>query len=134
MMKDFKITVKAVDRILQREHIGANIELPYNITADVMADMIDAVCVRLRTFIYTEKKSTDVVVDVCVPSNWWQHLIRDNAPAWYLKWFPVKTKTVQVKKNVSFSVLYPEFKPPQNTEKVVIREYHGDLDGAFKTR
>lgn len=121
-MLDFEITAKTVDRILQREAIRAELQLPYAITSEVFTDMIGETYVRLRTFVYTERKGTNVSIDVVVPANWWQHLVDTVFPWWYKRRFPVKTKTITGKKYVHFDVLYPEFKPAGNQPYVVVRE------------
>ena len=122
-MRNFEVTAKTVDRILVRESIHAELQLPYNITSEVFTDVIGETHVRLRTYVYTEKKSSQVSVDVIVPANWWQHLVDSTFPNWYKRRFPVKTKTITETKRVHFDVFYPEFRPAGGLQPyVVVRE------------
>lgn len=123
---DFDVSARIVDRILAREAIRAQVQLPYDVTSETFTDMVGETYVRLRTFVYAEKKSADVYVTVEVPATWWQHLVDSTFPKWYKKRFPVIKRTITEHKYVHFEVLYPEFKPAGNPPYAVIREVISD--------
>lgn len=67
-------------------------------------NLTDAVVYQFRAYVLGESQKP--IQFEGVPTSWWQMLKRDHAPAWFLKRFPAKCKTV----TIDAKVFYPDLK------------------------
>lgn len=116
----FEITQTAVDRVLHREMLRANFELPYDVTVQILEQCTGNALLAFKTYIQTEKFTTDVEVVTQVYATWIDHLIGDT---FLSKFFKPKMKSLVVKKPVNFYALYPKFKGAGNMPYTIVREY-----------
>ena len=116
----FEITQTAVDRVLQREMLCADFELPYDVTAQMVEQCTGNALLAFKTYIQTEKCTADVEVVTQVYAAWIDHLIGDT---FLSKFFKPKMKSLTVKQQVNFYALYPKFKGAGNMPYTIVREY-----------
>lgn len=72
---------------------------------------------QINAYIFSEKMGAHTVR---VPENWWEHLKKDHAPAWFLKRWPIKWHETELE---AFA-LFPEYVTPQGVGQPwsIIRE------------
>ena len=66
--------------------------------------LTDSVVYQFRAYVLGESQKP-ITFD-SVPTSWWQMLKRDHAPRWFVKRFPVKSKTV----TIDAKVFYPDLR------------------------
>lgn len=74
---------------------------------------LDCLIKQISIEVLTRKlvdKTYEAVKTISFPSSWWEHLKRDHAPKWFLKFYPVKEYDEKVKLSVEFEryATYPE--------------------------
>jgi hypothetical protein len=116
----FEIKQNVVDRVLQREMLRADFELPYDVTAQMVEQCTGNALLAFKTYIQTEKCTTDVEVVTQVYATWIDHLISET---FLSKFFKPKMKSLTVKQQVNFYALYPKFKGAGNMPYTIVREY-----------
>lgn len=74
-----------------------------------------------------KKVKLQVVAEVDIPRNWFQHLKYQYAPQWFLKKFPLKTKKLvtPVIKEMDLSFLYPQLEMPKMKPDLGIVLFNG---------
>lgn len=120
MRNSLEIKQNVVDRVLHREMLRANFELPYDVTVQILEQCTGNALLAFKTYIQTEKFTADVEVVTQVYATWIDHLIGDT---FLSKFFKPKMKSLVVKKPVDFYALYPTFKGAGNMPYTIVREY-----------
>ena len=97
MEKEIEKFTKVKEIVLERMKYAGVHRLTKDFMQNVDVQFIDTfiydeVEMFLEIFVNGMSKEKEHFVWVNVPSNWWQHL-KQSFPKWYLKRFPVKTKS-----------------------------------------
>lgn len=72
-----------------------------------------ALVISLRGYVLAEEvdnRTKAVTFKTTIPATWWDHLKQDKLPYWLTKLFPIKLKTIEKSKKVTFRRLatYPK--------------------------
>lgn len=112
-----KLDVRMIE--LHRKEFAASMCLDeqmvrFDIERDVRLGQLVMV---LRRAVYVDKMG---VHEFTGPANWWEMLKESHAPQWFLKRYPVKTKTIA---KVQGEALFPDYVPPPHLGRVYFQHY-----------
>lgn len=95
-------------------------------------NLADSLAIRMRSYILGQEDHQRYSVSVDIPATWWQHFKQDHAPGWFVRRFPVKTKTVPRTVEFNHKMLFPKADVVPDHLGPVVFHTHTDENGVYK--